>query len=97
MYGHDDTVPGYPFNLEQAQALIAETAAKDGFELELIIGTGDPVGSQIAQLVAADLEKIGGKITVTQSEPALSRERLYGFDYDCFSPTTQPTSSIPTN
>jgi peptide/nickel transport system substrate-binding protein len=82
MYGHDDTIPGYPYNLEQAQALIAETAAKDGFELELLIGTGDPVGSQIAQLVAADLEKIGGKITITQVEPALFTERVHGFDFD---------------
>lgn len=82
MYGHDDTVPGYPYNLEQAQALIADSAGKDGFELELLIGTGDPVGSQIAQLVAADLEKIGGKITVTQVEPALGTQRVHGFDFD---------------
>jgi peptide/nickel transport system substrate-binding protein len=84
MYGHDDTVPGYPFNLEQAQALIAESAAKDGFELELLISTGDPVGSQIAQLVAADLAKIGGQITITQLEPSLHTERVHGFDFDLF-------------
>ena len=59
MYGHDDTVPGYTYDLAKAQALMARTAVPDGFDAEVILGTGNPVGSQIAQLVAADLEKIG--------------------------------------
>jgi peptide/nickel transport system substrate-binding protein len=84
MYGHDDTVPAYTYNLDQAKALIADSAGKDGFELELIIGTGDPVGSQIAQLVGADLEKIGGKITVTQVEPGLFNDRIHMFDFDLY-------------
>jgi peptide/nickel transport system substrate-binding protein len=82
MYGHDDTVTGYPYDLDKAKALIAETAAKDGFEAEILITSGNPVRSQIAQLVAADLAQIGGKITVTQLDPNAVRDRRNKFDFD---------------
>jgi peptide/nickel transport system substrate-binding protein len=82
MYGHDDTIPGYPYDLAKAQSLIAETAAKDGFEAELLVSAGDSVWSQISQLVAADLAKIGGKITVTPLEPSAKRDRRTKFDFD---------------
>jgi peptide/nickel transport system substrate-binding protein len=82
MYGHDDTVPGYTYDLDKAKALLAETAVKDGFEAELLITTGDPVTAQIAQLVAADLEKIGVKLNVTVLEPAAKRDRRNAFDFD---------------
>lgn len=82
MYGHDDSIPGYPYDLDKAQALIAETAAKDGFAAELLIQTGSPVQSQVAQLVAADLAKIGGSITVTMLEASAKRERRNSLDYD---------------
>jgi len=83
MYGHDDTIAGYPFNVDTAKALIAETAAAGGFELELMIGSGSPTASQIAQLVAADLSQIGGTVTVTELEAGIHRERLtVTQDYD---------------
>jgi peptide/nickel transport system substrate-binding protein len=82
MYGHDDTIVGYPYDLDKAKALIAETAVKDGFETELLVQAGDSVGSQIAQLVASDLEKIGVKITVTPLEPSAKRDRRNKFDFD---------------
>jgi len=83
MYGHDDTVVGYPYNLEMAQQLIAGSSAASGFEGEILIGTGSPVGSQIAKLVAADLAQIGGNITITELEPGIRRDRVQVTqDYD---------------
>jgi peptide/nickel transport system substrate-binding protein len=82
MYGHDDTILAYGYDPEKAKALLAETAVANGFEAELLIATGDPVDSQVAQLVASDLEKIGIKLTVTPLEPAAKRERRNAFDFD---------------
>lgn len=85
MYGHDDTIPGYPQDLAKAQQLMAESSMPDGFECEVLMGTGNPVSAQRAQLIAADLEKIGIKMTVTTLEPAAVRERRNAFDFDMMS------------
>jgi peptide/nickel transport system substrate-binding protein len=82
MYGHDDTVPAYGYDPEKAKALLAETAVANGFEAELLISVGDPVGAQVAQLVANDLSQIGIKLNVTQLEPSAKRDRRNAFDYD---------------
>lgn len=75
MKGHDDTIPGYPFNLDKAKELVAQSAGKDGFKGEIMTDPGDPVGNQVAQLVAANLKEIGGDITITQLEPGIRRQR----------------------
>jgi peptide/nickel transport system substrate-binding protein len=76
MPGHDSEAVGYPFDLEKAKALIADSAGKDGFEFSILTTVGDAVGSQVAQLVAASLQQIGGKVTIEQVEPGISTERV---------------------
>lgn len=85
MYGHDDSVPGYPYNLDMAKQLMAQSSAPNGFDVELILATGDPVGQQIAQLVANDLKAININLKVTQLEPAARRERRNKFDFELLS------------
>jgi peptide/nickel transport system substrate-binding protein len=93
MYGHDDSIAGYPYDLDKATALVAESAGKDGFSAELLISAGDPVGAQVGQLIAADLAQIGGKITITQVDPATNTDRVHGMKYD-MSPTYYTTDII---
>jgi peptide/nickel transport system substrate-binding protein len=81
MPGHDPESPGYPYDLEKAKALVAESASKDGFTIELITTVGDAVGSQVAQLVAANLGQIGGTVTITQLEPGIHTERVHAMDF----------------
>ena len=76
MLGHDDEAVGYPVDLEKAKALIADSPAKDGFELSILTTVGDAVGSQVAQLVQASLQQLGGTITIEQVEPGISTERV---------------------
>ncbi|MGB3330681.1 MAG: ABC transporter substrate-binding protein [Thermomicrobiales bacterium] len=76
MAGHTDEVVGYPFNLDKAKELVAQSKGKDGFKGELLIGSGDTVGDQIAQIIASQLKEIGGEITVTQMEGAARREKV---------------------
>lgn len=75
MAGHDPESPGYPFDLERAKELVAESNSPDGFAFEILTSVGDSVGSQVCQLIAAQLAEIGGQITVTQVEPAVATER----------------------
>ena len=83
MTGHDDSIPGYPFDLEKAKGLVAQSAAKDGFKGELLIASGDPVGNQIGQIIASQMKEIGGEITLTTLENAARRDRVrVKFDYD---------------
>jgi peptide/nickel transport system substrate-binding protein len=76
MAGHSDTVVGYPFDLAKAKELVAQSAGKDGWKGELLIGSGDPVGDQISQIVAAQMKEIGGDITVIAQEPAANRDAV---------------------
>jgi peptide/nickel transport system substrate-binding protein len=83
MPGHDPEAPGYPYDLEKAKALVADSAAKDGFTVSIMTDVGDAVSSQVAQLVAAAWQQIGGTVTVEQLEPGIRRERLQVTgDYD---------------
>ena len=75
MAGHNPESPGYPFDLEKAKQLVAESNSPDGFAFELLTSVGDTVGSQVCQLIAAQLAEIGGQVTVTQLEPAVQTER----------------------
>jgi peptide/nickel transport system substrate-binding protein len=82
MPGHDPDSPGYPFDLEKAKALVAESAGKDGFKFEILNTVGDAVGSQVCQLVAASLAQIGGTVTITQTEPGIGTDRVHSLDFD---------------
>lgn len=76
MLGHDPQAVGYPYDLEKAQALVADSSGKDGFTVSILTGVGDAVGSQVAQLVAASLQQIGGTVNIEQVEPGISTERV---------------------
>jgi peptide/nickel transport system substrate-binding protein len=76
MLGHDPEAVGYPYDLEKAKALVADSSGKDGFTISLLTTVGDAVGSQVAQLVAASLQQIGGTVNIEQVEPGISTERV---------------------
>ncbi len=81
MAGNDPDSPGYPFDLERARQLVAESNSPDGFAFEILTSVGD--AAQVCQLVAAQLAEIGGQVTVTQLEPAVHTERVtVDVDYD---------------
>ncbi|MCC6943716.1 MAG: ABC transporter substrate-binding protein [Thermomicrobiales bacterium] len=81
MSGHDDALPPYSYDIEKAKELLVGTAAENGFDLEMIVGAGDSVDVQVAQLVAAALAEIGGKITISQLDGASALDAVYGPDH----------------
>jgi peptide/nickel transport system substrate-binding protein len=83
---HDDSasVP-YPFDLTKAQDLVKQSSGKNGFKAEILTGSGDTVGNQVAQLVAVNLSKIGGQVKITPLEPGLYNDRIQkSQDFDLY-------------
>ncbi|MCC6674817.1 MAG: ABC transporter substrate-binding protein, partial [Thermomicrobiales bacterium] len=82
MLGHDYDLPPYPYDLDKAKELLVGTAAENGFELEMNVRAGDAVDTQVAQLVAAALAEIGGKITISQLDGASLSDAVYGSEHN---------------
>ncbi|MEN9205667.1 MAG: peptide ABC transporter substrate-binding protein, partial [Thermostichales cyanobacterium DRC_bins_46] len=89
------------YNLEQAQSLLEEQGFRDsngngireanGQEMEgsLLVAANNPIRLRTAELIAADLDKIGIRLTVTALEPESLDARVWpdgdvskGRDYD---------------
>lgn len=83
---HDDSAPvPYPFDLAKAQDLVKQSSGKSGFKAEILTQAGDTVGNQVSQLVAANLAKIGGQITITPLDPATNITRIQkNQDFDLY-------------
>jgi peptide/nickel transport system substrate-binding protein len=84
MPGWNAKVVGYPYDLDKAKQLMAESSMKDGFSAILQIATGDPVQAQVAQLVADNLSQINGKITITQIDPGTYFDNVNSGDFDIY-------------
>ena len=82
---HDDSVPGYPYNLDKAKQLVAQSAGKDGFSGTLWTIAGDAVAAQVCQLVANDLSQIGGNISIQSEDGNANLDRVFkthDFDFN---------------
>ena len=60
----DESVPAFPYDLEMAKELIAQSSAADGFDLAMIIPAGDSTELQMAQVIQAAWAEIGVNVTL---------------------------------
>ncbi len=75
----DKSLPGYPFNLDKAKQLMAESSVPKGFTYEQTIPSGNNVAQQIATIAKDQWAKIGVTVNIMQLEAGvLSASRKEG-------------------
>lgn len=77
-----DTSGAYTEDLDKAKALLAEAGYADGFDMKLVISTGNQDYEDTAILVQAELAKIGVNLSIEKMERAqyLEATRSHNFD-----------------
>lgn len=64
----DESLAPYPFDLKEAEKLMSESSAPDGFDLELTIPSGDPVAQQTVEIIKQEWAKIGVNVNIVPKE-----------------------------
>jgi peptide/nickel transport system substrate-binding protein len=71
-----ETATPYRYDLEQAQALLAEAGYADGFEFTFLLDSGKKDYADSATLIQSELSKIGIKMNIETVEYATFMDRL---------------------
>lgn len=82
LWSHDATAKALPFNLDAAKATLATSSVPNGFKTTMMITAGNQNQSTIAQLVQANLAKIGITVTLQTLDPSAVRDAEKGSNYD---------------
>ncbi|MHB1414722.1 MAG: ABC transporter substrate-binding protein [Chloroflexota bacterium] len=79
----EDLEGTYSYNLDKSKQLLAEAGFADGFETSIIFsGKDNPPQFAIAQIIQADLQKLGIKAKLEDTEPTLYNTRIRGGDFE---------------
>ncbi|VEU80069.1 ABC transporter substrate-binding protein [Haploplasma axanthum] len=69
VFGFNDELTPYDYNLEEAKTLLAEAGFPNGgFSLKLYVGSNSTERVRVAQVIEAELKKIGITVILTQLE-----------------------------
>ena len=74
-FGHNPDLEPYAYDPAKAKQLLAEAGYPDGFETRLAYGTYMPQIQEQAEAIAADLAKVGIKVTLEPFERAVMWDR----------------------
>lgn len=89
---YNEQLEGYPYNLEKAKQLMAESSRPDGFKATLTINSGSDINSQMAVIVKEQLKAIGIDLEIQQLEPGVVDEMHSSMKYEMI--TTYYSSDI---
>ncbi|WP_044640075.1 ABC transporter substrate-binding protein [Risungbinella massiliensis] len=85
IWGYNQNVKDYEFNLEKAKQLLKEAGYPDGFKVELYTMTNPrpymPNGKKIAEFIKEDFKKIGVEVTVVPLDWPTHQERVKKGDH----------------
>jgi peptide/nickel transport system substrate-binding protein len=81
---YDANTPTLAYSLSQAKAELAKSAYPHGFSTKLLVSAGDQTYAEFAQLIQADLGKIGIKVSITSLDHAAFETTFQKYNYDMF-------------
>ena len=85
MWGYNDAIKDYPLDAAKAKALLAEAGYPDGFETDLwalsVSRSYLPDGRKAAEMMQADLAKVGIKATIVSYEWGEYKKRLFAGEH----------------
>jgi peptide/nickel transport system substrate-binding protein len=71
----------YKYDLNKAKDLIAKGGYRSGFEAKILIVSTNPLHNALAQVLQADLAKIGCKLTLDPVDSTVYYQKLYAGDF----------------
>jgi peptide/nickel transport system substrate-binding protein len=81
-WGHNSTDKGLSFDLTAAKATLAKSAYPNGFKATLVTSAGNQNSASQAQLLQANLAKIGITVTLQTLDPSALRTATKAGNYD---------------
>lgn len=92
----DGSLGPIPYDVAKAKQLIAGSDHPDGFDLELLVQSGDAVSKQTASMLQDAWKQIGVNLKIQSIESGSFVSRIFGGDYDAvLPPPTMASSDIP--
>jgi len=84
MWSYNDTIEDYAYDPEQARRLLAEAGYPDGFDTDLwympVARPYMPNAKRAAEMILADLEKVGVRVSMVTDEWTVYRKRVHSGD-----------------
>jgi peptide/nickel transport system substrate-binding protein len=90
----DESVPAYPYDMDMARELMAESSAPDGFDLTMIIPAGDSTELAMAQVIQAAWGELGVNVTLEPADLGTAFGTWLGEDPTAAMSATFPGSAL---
>lgn len=74
----------YPYDPERAKQLMAESSAPQGFELTMMVPTGDVVSKQIAEIAKEQWAELGVDVEIQELDVGTAYENFSAGNYESF-------------
>ena len=86
IWSYDDTITDYPYSVDRAKALLAQAGLADGFKTTLwalpISRYYNPDGRKMAEMMQADLAKVGIQATIASYDWATYLNKIRQHEHD---------------
>ncbi|WIB67323.1 ABC transporter substrate-binding protein [Curtobacterium sp. MCBD17_035] len=79
---YDKNADGPTYNVKKAKAELKQSSQPSGFTTTLLIRSGDPNETSIAQIMQSELKKIGITMKIKQLDPTANKQARLAGDFD---------------
>ena len=77
----DKSIPPYPYDVDKAKALLAQSSMPNGFTLPLTIPAGDSASQQTAELIQQAWAQIGVTVDIQPLDGAVQSDKINALSY----------------